>query len=328
VSLNVIRKILDSPGCAKGSAWEMLIAMANRASDEGAGIWESIPNLGRISGMGAAAAYRAKDSLAKAGLIVWTGEWHHNGRGQPTKVYRLDMNRIVPLRTRASQNESLSEREVSAYQNDRSVPITTIDEPVLKPVHKPVHEEREGGSAAGLSILQAEIVNEPAAPAALPQPDAGGSAERPFPVRAAAHLWQTCLSYPRFRKLLPAWEKEMEALGLEIGEDKLKGVLRYVRQDVWWRDRLMESPNPMLALAKWLRTDKDGGLLDKYERSKAVEAAPPPQKKEEGNARRTGNTAIDKKFALIEHNRAVAAAAIRFIDSQGAGKVADNALPA
>jgi hypothetical protein len=40
MSLKVIRRIMESPGCAKKAAWALLVAMANRANDDGTGIWE------------------------------------------------------------------------------------------------------------------------------------------------------------------------------------------------------------------------------------------------------------------------------------------------
>jgi hypothetical protein len=75
----------------------MLIAMANRADDDGNGVWESIPSLGRMSGMNRRTAFRAKSELEKAGIVAWTGRWHANGHRQPTKEYSLDLGKVSGL---------------------------------------------------------------------------------------------------------------------------------------------------------------------------------------------------------------------------------------
>jgi hypothetical protein len=95
MSLNVIRRILESPGCAKGTAWALLVAMGNRADDDGTGIWESMGNLARTFGRDRATAFRALPELLASGLVIDTGEWHSSPRGgRPTRVYRIDLSRL------------------------------------------------------------------------------------------------------------------------------------------------------------------------------------------------------------------------------------------
>ncbi len=342
MSFPVIKTILNGrPSCPSVNAWAMLIAMANRADDDGNGVWESIPSLGRMSGMNRRTAFRAKSELEKAGIVAWTGRWHANGHRQPTKEYSLDLGKVSGLeemvteqhqcQTDTSDNSTLvtEQHQCQSDTSDNSTLVTerhwwfrTTGVVVLNPwgsgpkPPKPLIEhlqstlkKKEGGRAAA-AVIDAEVVEPEKPPEAPPSPEP----EVPFPVRAAHHLWKTCLHYARFKKLLPAWEKEMAVLSQELGEDTLRGVLKLVRKDGFWKDALMQSPNPMESFAKWLRRDKDGSLLDKYERSKAIEAAPPPKETRDGKW--TGNSSIDKKFQLVEHNKALANAAHRYLEEE------------
>ena len=51
MSLNLIRTILENPGCATGSSWALLIAMADRADDDGKGVYASMRVMAEICGI-------------------------------------------------------------------------------------------------------------------------------------------------------------------------------------------------------------------------------------------------------------------------------------
>ena len=76
MSIGVWLKIMKSPGCATGPAWSLLVSMANRASDDGTGIFASLKTLARDCGMGERTAWRALPKLLKSGLVVDTGKKH------------------------------------------------------------------------------------------------------------------------------------------------------------------------------------------------------------------------------------------------------------
>ena len=108
MSLNVIRRILESPGCAKGAAWALLVAMANRANDDGTGIYESMGNLAKTGGISRSTAFKHLPELTKPGIVVDTGEMHDWGHGLKTVIYRIDTSKLTP-----SVDETESEVETS-----------------------------------------------------------------------------------------------------------------------------------------------------------------------------------------------------------------------
>lgn len=138
MSLSVIRRILESPGCAHGPAWALLVSMANRASDDGTGVWESIGNLARRCGIDRATAFRALPELLASGLLVDTGEKRPSHRGgRATRVYTIDLSRlsaptsqdatIHSRRERPSQDATVAESHVPTSQ----VATQTYPYPVL-----------------------------------------------------------------------------------------------------------------------------------------------------------------------------------------------------
>jgi len=96
MSLNIIRRIMDNPPeCLDNSEWSLLLVMANRAHDDGTGVWESIPNLAKRCRMSRATARRDLPGLLKSGIVVDTGEKHQGKHGGiATVVYRIDLSRF------------------------------------------------------------------------------------------------------------------------------------------------------------------------------------------------------------------------------------------
>jgi hypothetical protein len=115
MSLKVIRRILESPGCAKGAAWALLVAMANRADDDGTGMWESMGNLAKTGGIDRATAFRALPELLASGVVVDTGEKHSSRRGGvATRIYRIDLDK---LSAPTSQDETVDSRKERPSQD-------------------------------------------------------------------------------------------------------------------------------------------------------------------------------------------------------------------
>ena len=91
MSLSVIRRILESPGCAGQdvAAWALLIAMANRANDDGTGVWESVVSLSKRVGF----KRRADEVLSRliaGGFVRDTGKRSVRG----TRVYDIVLEHI------------------------------------------------------------------------------------------------------------------------------------------------------------------------------------------------------------------------------------------
>ena len=106
MSLEVIRRIMESPGCAKKAAWALLVAMANRADDDGTGIYESMGNLAKTCGISRSTAFKYLPELTKTGLVVDTGEKHDCGHGFQTVIYRIDTSKLTQS---ADETESVVE---------------------------------------------------------------------------------------------------------------------------------------------------------------------------------------------------------------------------
>ena len=134
MSHSVVDKILDSPGCATGSAWALLVAMGRRASDDGTGIYESLENLAWRSGVSYKTAQRALDKLLDEKKVIDTGEKKDWGKGIFTCIYRIDISKIVPSQAwldRVEQkktNQPVGQSDLSVVpavgQNDRAVNLT------------------------------------------------------------------------------------------------------------------------------------------------------------------------------------------------------------
>jgi hypothetical protein len=162
MSLNVIRRILESPGCAKGAAWALLMAMANRADDGGDGIWESMGNLARTCGMDRSTAFRALPDLLESGVVIDTGAKHSLPKGgRATVVYRIDLGKLgVPRSQNAtvhSRNERLSQDATVAGCNLPRSQDATQTSP--KPVQ--IDREIDGQESRSPVESQAETESQP-----------------------------------------------------------------------------------------------------------------------------------------------------------------------
>lgn len=339
MSLNVLKEILERPNCARGSAWSLLVSMANRAADDGTGIWAKMETLAAGCGVDVKTVRRSLRSLLASGVVIDTGEIHKTWRGY-TKVYRID---LAKLRTLQDWNEWRSKRplvNLTTGQSDQHsktsggqfVPGVVVNlgvEPVQVTSPK-TEREWEGGDTPGPvteeTILDAEVVEETPAPSVPVQP------KLPFPVRAARHLWKTCIHIPRFKGDVDTrWTPRMEALEKELGEEKLKGILRYLAGDEggFFVDLLVKSKDPMDTLAKWIHEDNPNGLKDKYERSLLARPVREKKKEKKPNAGKPGNytSAIERKLQLIDHNRSILSAAAAYLDQEAAAQEAGGPLP-
>lgn len=108
MSLNLIRTILENPGCAKGSSWALLIAMADRADDGGKGVYASMRVMAEICGISERTAWDALKPLLEAKIVIDTGNIHDWGSGHFTRVYDIDQSAILTLGMQALQKSAKS----------------------------------------------------------------------------------------------------------------------------------------------------------------------------------------------------------------------------
>jgi DNA-binding PadR family transcriptional regulator len=94
---------METPGCAKGSAWALLVAMANRGDDDGIGIFESIKSLSADCGISESTGWRALHDLLRSGLVVKMREMHKDKSGHYTCCYRIDVSKLVKCKPDATQ---------------------------------------------------------------------------------------------------------------------------------------------------------------------------------------------------------------------------------
>ena len=93
LSLKVLTAIRDDPGCATGSAWALLVAMAFKADDDGGGIWQSLGNLARQAGISKTTVKSALDTLLKSEIVVDTGK-KTGQKGHQTCIYLIDLIKL------------------------------------------------------------------------------------------------------------------------------------------------------------------------------------------------------------------------------------------
>ena len=118
MSLKVVRRILENPGCIEAHAWNLLIAMASFGHDDGTSIYASMETLANTCGIDRATGWRALPKLLKSGLVIDTGGKHKSEHGSPTTIWRINLSKL-PFK--ASQDATLS------LQDD--APIVSQDSP-------------------------------------------------------------------------------------------------------------------------------------------------------------------------------------------------------
>ena len=145
MSLNLIRTILENPGCAKGSSWALLIAMADRADDDGTGVYASIRVIAENCGISERTAWDALKPLLEAKIVIDTGEIKDWGRGHFTHVYRIDQSAISALGMLYLQQSAKSSpgcgKRNSRVQNSLLQSAKSACKPVLKPVPSSLRSE-------------------------------------------------------------------------------------------------------------------------------------------------------------------------------------------
>jgi hypothetical protein len=157
MSLKVIRLILESPGCAKGPAWALLVAMGNRASDDGTDIWESMGNLAKTCGISRSTAFKHLPELTKTGLVVDTGEMHDCGHGLKTVIYRIDISKLTKSVDATESVVETRSQERPSPQNDStpSAPRTqTSPEPVQ--TYKEIDGRQTGSEAKTQAVTESQ----------------------------------------------------------------------------------------------------------------------------------------------------------------------------
>lgn len=108
MSLNLIRTILENPGCAKGSSWSLLVSMADRADDDGKGVYASMRVMAENSGISERTAWDALKPLLEAKIVIDTGNIHDWGKGHFTRIYDIDQSAISALGTQFLQQSTKS----------------------------------------------------------------------------------------------------------------------------------------------------------------------------------------------------------------------------
>ncbi len=155
MSLLIIRKIMQSPGCATGSAWNVLVAMADRACDDGAGIWASNQTIGNLCGdLDAETVRRARKQLINDGIVVLTEETV-NVKGTRMPVYRIILEKITPSQIETPQNE-VPQFEVPPASK-RGTPLPQIEVPPTSNRGTPLPQNEVPPSNRGTPLPQIEV---------------------------------------------------------------------------------------------------------------------------------------------------------------------------
>src|ERR1019366_6992842 len=133
-----------------------------------------------------------------------------------------------------------------------------------------------------------------------------------LPLKMVSTFWRTLGKLPRFNKpeIRKAWICLCEALLRDMGEVTLLGILSYLKTPPgrWWVNTLLKQPDPFVSLDKWLRQDRAGSLLDKYQRSQIPQVPEEPaasaatSKKENYHARTYANR-TERNAAVAQRNR-------------------------
>ena len=134
MSLNLIREILIRPGCLNGSAWSLFMAMANRADDDGTGIWESMPNLAKHGGITRSTAWRVLPKLLASGLVIDTGNGKPTKRGgSPTNIYRIDLAKLASIECEKNQVSKLPGCQIDRLPASQDDTLGEEQRPNLEP---------------------------------------------------------------------------------------------------------------------------------------------------------------------------------------------------
>lgn len=234
MSVKVILQILESPGCARGSAWNLLVGMANRANPDGTGVWESVGNIAKVCGLDRATAFRAKDQLLESGLIIDTGKFHKNGGGRYTKIYDLDLSRLAKSHTETKE-ETSSHNET----NDLS--------------HNETHESQFATQTCPEPVLDVDVEEMKMGPTGAHS--------------LALRFWELQGNPARHRNSLRAWEAQFDTLLAQ--EPEIQSVLDWAfGQEHYWSGVLsLPSPDPMAFLSRKLQdpVDKQGSIRQKHD---------------------------------------------------------------
>jgi len=251
MSFRLMQRIIESPGCAQGSAWSLLMAMAYRASDDGTGIWESIPNLSRRCGISPGTGYRAKDELLESGVVIDTGK----RRGSGTISFRIAADRICPNPPQiagANPPQDADGSEVNPPQNAGAFqgnPPQNAEGTLPKLQNKPVLNQPDKDKGEG----------------------DGAGADASHPGRAhqlALQFWELQGSPERHRKSIPAWGAKLRSLlAQEPGLDGLLGCLFRGDLPYWSEVCGKKSDDPMAFLLRKLAVpvEERGSIRQKHD---------------------------------------------------------------
>jgi hypothetical protein len=100
------------------------MAMANRAGDDGTGIWESMPNLAKHGGLSERTGWRALPKLLKSGLVLDTGNGKPTKRGgSPTIIYRINLAKLASIKCEKNQISKLPECQDDTLEGCQSATI-------------------------------------------------------------------------------------------------------------------------------------------------------------------------------------------------------------
>jgi len=157
---------MESPGCIEAPAWNLLMAMANRAHDDGTGIWESIPNLAEHCGISESTAWRALPDLLNPGLVIDTGRRHPTKHGgKPTVEYRIDLSKFPRCQDETLGHSQGVISEFPRFQDDTLQGVNLDSQGVRmtgKPVSEPVKESvKENSSAAAAAAVANSLTGNP-----------------------------------------------------------------------------------------------------------------------------------------------------------------------
>lgn len=138
------------PNVGGSGPWGMLMAMANRASDDGTGIWESVPNLSEACNQSERTGWRSIETLLSKGVVVDTGEDHNCGNGHFTNIYRIEQSAILTL------SDKMTGCQIDTQQSAKNVKAECQFDMQTYPTNQspePVHEKGREGKRSALASL-------------------------------------------------------------------------------------------------------------------------------------------------------------------------------
>jgi hypothetical protein len=165
MSLELIRKIFVNPGVLKGSAWSLFMSMANRASEDGSGVWASIRTLSEDAGISERTGWDALAELLEKGVVIDTRKIHDWGRGHFTREYSIDIQAYIAL-SKAAFEDSVQDLRHNAKSaprcEKRKSPVQNLQKPGAKSACKPVliSSSPNGSSDINQSAATQEPVHE------------------------------------------------------------------------------------------------------------------------------------------------------------------------